>query len=400
MVKSDRNLSTAKSCPSCGSSRLDSFYEMSNVPVHCNRLWSDRDEAINCPKGNIKLAFCRQCGFITNTDFDGSLVDYTPEYDNCLHYSPHFQDYARSLAERLIRRYNLRKKDIIDIGCGKGDLLLLLCKMGENRGIGFDTSYVERDDRRKDAVEVTFIKDYYSERYSGYSADLICCLQVLEHLPEPREFLNTIHVAARKRLNSSLFFEVPNATYTLRKLFIWDIIYEHCSYFTAYSLSGLFSSCGFDVTEVAEEFGGQYLDIHAACGNARGTFRSCPSQYIDQVAAEIVSFKTKCHGLISKWKEGVERLADCGKRTVIWGAGSKGVSFLNILGLRDHIAYAVDVNPKKKGMYIAGTGQRIVSPETLKEYKPEVVIVTNPIYNDEIKEMVAGLGITPEFMHT
>lgn len=393
------NGSLVKCCPLCGSSRLDSIYEVSNVPVHCNRLWLDRNQAINCQKGNIKLAFCQECGLIANTDFDSSLLDYSQQYENCLHYSPCFQDYAQCLAGRLIERYNLRNRDVIDIGCGKGDFLLLLCEMGGNRGIGFDPGYVEREDHNKGAIEVKFVKDYFSDRSSGYNADLICCRQVLEHVPDPIGFLHRVMEAVGKHLNSSLFFEVPNVTYTLRNLFIWDIIYEHYSYFTPYSISHLFSSCGFEVTEVAEEFGGQYLAIHALPGDVSDTSTSCQSQDLKQIAAQAALFKTEHRTVISKWERRVERLADCGKRVVIWGAGSKGVSFLNILGLTDQIQWAVDVNSKKQGMHIAGTGQKIVSPDTLREYKPEVVIVMNPIYKGEINRMAEDLGISPEFLY-
>lgn len=399
MAETRRSSSSVKCCPLCGSSRLDSFYEMSDVPVYCNRLWPDRNQAISCPRGNIRLAFCQECGFITNADFDPALIDYTDQYENRLHYSPYYRDYAKSLAERLVRHYDLHHKDIIDIGCGKGDFLLLLCGMGNNRGIGFDPGYLESDGHNTGAVDVKFIKDRYCERYSGYRADLVCCRQVLEHVPNPVEFLNTVRVATPKNSNSSLFLEVPNVAYTITNLFIWDIIYEHCSYFTSYSLSHLLSSCGFEVTEVTEEFGGQYLAVDALPGNVSSGLTGHQSRYVSGIAPEIASFERRYRDLISNWKRQLERLTDSGKRAVIWGAGSKGVSFLNILGLSDRIEYAVDINPKKREMYVAGTGQKILSPEALREYKPEVVIVMNPIYKDEIKRMVKELGITPEFVY-
>jgi len=81
---------------------------------------------------------------------------------------------------------------------------------------------------------------------------------------------------------------------------------------------------------------------------------------------------------------------------VIWGAGAKGVTFLNTLNLRDQIEYAVDVNPRKHGMFIAGTGQQIVPPEVLRDYQPDVVIVMNPLYEHEIQQIAKNLGITIE----
>ena len=76
------------------------------------------------------------------------------------------------------------------------------------------------------------------------------------------------------------------------------------------------------------------------------------------------------------------------------GRGSKGVGFLSTLGLADEIAFAVDVNPAKQGMFMPGTGHEIVAPEQLREIRPGFVVVMNPIYTDEIRRDLEGLGIT------
>jgi len=76
----------------------------------------------------------------------------------------------------------------------------------------------------------------------------------------------------------------------------------------------------------------------------------------------------------------LEQIKGKGQRAVVWGAGSKGVTFLNVLNIQDQIEYVVDINLRKQGMYIAGTGQQIVPPEFLRNYQPDVVIVMNLIY--------------------
>ena len=49
-------------------------------------------------------------------------------------------------------------------------------------------------------------------------------------------------------------------------------------------------------------------------------------------------------------------------------------------------------------MYIPGTGQKIVAPEFLKNYKPDYVILANPSYQQEITGMLADLGLNPGFI--
>ena len=55
-----------------------------------------------------------------------------------------------------------------------------------------------------------------------------------------------------------------------------------------------------------------------------------------------------------------------------------------MLGGAGQVEYVVDVNPYRHGRHMPGSGQEIVAPEFLAEYRPEVVIAMNPIYLDEI----------------
>jgi ABC-type Fe3+-hydroxamate transport system substrate-binding protein len=58
----------------------------------------------------------------------------------------------------------------------------------------------------------------------------------------------------------------------------------------------------------------------------------------------------------------------------------------------------VDLNPRKQGMYVAGTGQKIVPPEFLRDYQPDVIFVMNHIYENEIRQLTADLGLNPELL--
>ena len=84
------------------------------------------------------------------------------------------------------------------------------------------------------------------------------------------------------------------------------------------------------------------------------------------------------------------------RRPVLWGSGSKAVSYLNNLSVGEEVEYVVDINPNKEGKYLAGTGQKIVGPEFLKDYSPGAVIAMNPIYVEEIRAQLDSMGLRPE----
>lgn len=386
-------------CSVCNSTNVAVFFEIPQVPVHCNLLWPTRDESIRAPKGDIRLGFCKDCGHILNLAFDPEQMEYTQDYENSLHFSPRFQSYAESLAARLIERYHLHGKDIIEIGCGKGDFLKLLCELGENHGVGFDPSYVPERSANAPEERVTFIQDFYSEHYASCKADFICCRHVLEHIQFPRDFLISVRHSIGNRLGTAVFFEVPNVLFTLRDLGVWDLIYEHCSYFSSSSLSHLFRSCGFDICDLTEAYGSQFLCVEAlpSEGSADPTHDSRDD--LEGMACDVATFADKYRSKVKIWQRSLERIACTGQRAVVWGAGSKGVTFLNALETQDQIEYAVDINPRKQGMYLAGTGQQVVPPEFLRDYQPDVVIVINPIYQSEIQQITEGLGLTPQFIY-
>jgi 2-polyprenyl-3-methyl-5-hydroxy-6-metoxy-1,4-benzoquinol methylase len=387
-----------QACPVCAFPDLEIFFEMLNVPVYCNLLWPEQQAARNCPRGDIKLAFCPQCGFITNVAFDPARLEYSQDYENSLHCSPRFQDYAQSLATRLLERHNLYDKDIIEIGCGKGDFLLLLCELGNNRGVGFDPSYVPQTDPRQAKEQVKFIQDFYSQRYANYQGDLVCCRHTLEHIQNPKDLLKPLRQAIGDRLNTAVFFEVPNALHTFRHLAIWDIIYEHCCYFTPLSLAHTFSFCGFRISELSEEFDGQFIGLEALPDQGEADSIDRQRSEVEQLAGDVNAFATNFKQKVETWSSELKQIADKGQRAVVWGAGSKGVTFLNVLNIQTPIEYVVDINPRKQGMYVAGTGQQIVSPQFLENYQPDVVLVMNPIYQSEIQQLTQSLGLNIEFM--
>jgi SAM-dependent methyltransferase len=381
----------ASLCRICGAAAMDRFMQIHDMPVYCNVLLPSREEALHVPKGSLDLAYCRQCGHIFNLAFDPSVMNYTPAYENSLHFSPGFQRYAEDIAHHLVRSYGVRNKVAIDIGCGKGDFLAILCEAGGNRGIGFDRSYSPGTATHKTSLDLTFVPDFFEEKDGVYRPDLICCRHVLEHMEAPRDLLGIIRRALGTRQEVIVFFEVPNAAYTIRDLGIWDLIYEHCSYFSENSLLTLFRMNGFVVRRLSQFYSGQYLGIEASLGEELPT----AEQQRETLSDEILSFPARYLAKIESWRDELGRLERSGKRVVVWGAGSKGITFLNVLAAAS-VEYVIDINPRKHGRYVGGAGAKVMPPEFLAAYQPDAVIAMNSIYRDEISSHLRLMGLSPE----
>lgn len=380
-------------CSVCGAVAATVFVTIPQAPVLCNILWPTKAEATSVARVDIPLAFCSHCGHIFNPCFDPALMNYSQVYENSLHYSPHFQKFAEALAQELIDRHDLHNKRLIEISCGKGDFLELICQLGPNRGVGFDPSYIPRPSEQNATPNLEFVQDFYSEQYAHYAADFIYCRHTLEHIQHPTEFLAMVRRTIGER-PMAVYFEVPNVLFTLQDLAVWDIIYEHCNYFSKQSISFLFAQRGFQVDNVQTTYGGQFLYIEATQNNLGQSTLGAGAE----LAADVASFAERYRAKVAAESKVLADLAQAGKKAVIWGAGSKGITFLNTMQSAGQIDYAVDLNPRKQGMYITGTGQQIVAPDFLRNYQPDVIFVMNAIYLAEIQQMAANMGLACEFI--
>jgi len=384
-------------CPSCTSRDLLFFYEVKNVPAN-NILFSNNNEAVSLPRGDIHLVFCKSCGFIFNLDFIPSKIDYSSPAPEEQGFSPTFNAFAQRLATHLIETHDLYGKHILEIGCGRGAFLALLCELGNNFGIGIDPSTITGKIRSPASNRLKFIRDFYSEYYTNLKADLICCRHTLEHIHNTAEFLNIVRHAANKEKNTAVFFEVPDVSRILIEATFWDINYEHCSYFNIGSLARLFRSCKFEVTNLQKEYFDQYLLIEAKPANRISERVYEIEDSVTATSQNVKMFSSRCQEKLEFWKSQMFRIRKEKKKAIIWGSGSKCISFMTTLAMKNEIEYIVDINPNRQGKFIPGVGKQIMPPEFLKVYKPDIVIVMNPVYCDEIKQMLNEMSLTAELI--
>jgi SAM-dependent methyltransferase len=296
----------------------------------------------------------------------------------------------------LINTYNIKNKQIIELGCGNGDFLALISKMGNNHGTGFDPSYSPLKQTDDNLTNIEIIADVYSAKHFKNDVDMIVCRQVLEHIENPEAFVALIRKAAASRPDCLVYIEVPNSLYTINDMGIWDFIYEHPSYYCVDSMSYLLEKNGFKVINCQYTYNNQYLTIEArptetvSDKHVKPTSENSPKSNINNFADEFIQ-------KINYWKKKLKLFKEANKRVVVWSAGSKGITFLNVLKNDANIEYVIDINPNKTGQFVSATGQEVVPPEFLKSYQPDVILIMNDIYSDEIKNQVYELGVKCEF---
>jgi hypothetical protein len=378
-------------CPGCGEWTGPPFFTLERTPLNCSTVWKSETEAKECATGNIRLNRCYSCGLVSNRCLDSKL-DYDENYENSLDFSPSFQAYAQNLAERLRKKYNLRNRRIIEIGSGRGEFLKLLSADGENDCIGYDPAF---DGAGTDWPGVRFVQDYYNERHASESIDFVTCRHLLEHMEEPLRFLTDLRQTLAAQGEVAVYFEVPNAFLVFAGQTMWDVIYQHVQYFTSDSLAGLFQRAGFEVIESGMSFQNQFLYVEA---RVRSDLRKISPLIHSRMGSLTSTFAKRFNEAVMKWGAYFRQVRAEGNRFAFWGAGTKGVTFLNVVPGARHIEDVIDMNPRKQGTYLPGTGQHVSAPEELVRKPPATVVTLNPAYTGEIASRLAELGIRAEIL--
>ncbi len=373
------------------------FYEQNSVPVNSCILIGDEGEARAFPRGDVRLGFCDACGFIRNVAFDAKLTEYSGRYEETQAYSETFNSFHRNLVEELIGRHDIRNKHVVEIGCGKGEFLALICQLGSNSGVGYDPSYDEQRGILGGEIDARVVRDFYGPAYGAADADLVVCKMTLEHIERCSDFVSSARLALKEEPDTLAFFQVPESLRIFDECAFEDIYYEHCSYFTPGSAARLFRAAGFDVRALDVTYAGQYLTIEAANSAAKSPGPLENEDAVAELAALVDSFPGRCDAKINHWRELVADRATEGP-VVIWGSGSKGVAFLHSLQQPDAVHAAVDINPNRHSNFMLGTGQAIVAPRDLQHIRPRTVIAMNSIYRDEIAGDLDELGVSTELL--
>jgi hypothetical protein len=378
----------------CGSASLRSFFELRSVPTQDGVLWQSAEEARSAPVGDIDLRLCEVCGYIGNVRYDPLLVRFVG-YDVSLDHSPSFQRFLDGLCKGLVEKYSLCDRTVIDIGCGTGRFLRTLCKLGDNHGVGFDPSW-SGEPRETTGGGIEFIAEAYSERQLCREAHLISFRHVLDIVDRPDALLALVRRAALGNPETVLYCEVPNALRTFDDLIVWNVVYEHRSWFTAASLSNFFERSGFAVLEAAPCWQGEYVGLEARV--AEPHVRALDRAAHDRISSSIDRFGAAFTTVVEECRARLDEVEQSGRTVAAWGAGARAITFFALYPEAARLVPTiVDINRKRQGLYLPRTAHQVGAPEQLADLQPDTILITNPTYEAEIVAQTRELGLNSDF---
>ncbi|MGC2220999.1 MAG: class I SAM-dependent methyltransferase [Methylocella sp.] len=372
-----------RSCPVCMAGQLVDLDSPCEVPVLMNRLYPTAADARAVPLGPLVLRRCLQCGFVWNAAFRADLIDYDEAYENDQSHSSVFHSHIEERVRDVIAASELI--DYLEVGCGQGGFIAELARLAGPRlrsAEGFDPAWRGHDGEGPcgSRIHKTYFGVDTVDRLE-HTPNVVVIRHAVEHAQDPILLLTTIRNALGARSEAVIFVEMPCVDWILSHDAMQDLYYEHRSIFTARALGTALLSAGFFAPRVSHVFGGQYLWVRAqASGDAASDEFEKPLPF-----AAIEGMHQR---FAQKWLARAAEAAQSGSIS-IWGAGAKGANFALLVDsegtIFDHV---VDINPAKQGLYLPGSGLRVIPPAESVGRRTATYFVMNPNYLDEIAALL------------
>lgn len=310
----------------------------------------------------------------------------------------HFKDMVNEALEEVFKP--ISNIQVMEIGCNDGTLLLNFARSGINH-LGIDPSANVVEVARKKGVnaQVDFFGYETAQRIKSISGefDLILAANVICHIPDMNDFAKAIeHLLAP---DGRFIFEEPYAGDVLTKVSYDQFYDEHMYIFSCISVSKIFEKFNLELIDA------RHQDTHG--GSMRYTIARKGSRKIktsarEQMSLEVLQgldniaayheFAKKCEVRKNELRGLLSDLKSNGKTIAGYAATSKSTTVLNYCGIDSKlIEFVSDSTPEKQGTFMPGSGIPVVTPEFLRERKPDYIVLFAWNHEREILEKESQL---------
>ena len=354
-----------RACRVCGGALFEEpLARYTNMPRAAQDL-PDATSLAHATGVDLEVFQCAACGLV---QLASEPVPYYREVIRAAAVSDVIRRAKSEQLARFIDEHDLYGKRIVEVGCGRGEFLLLL-QGQEVEAFGLEASPNAVADCVASGLRVVQgYPDQSAGVWPGQPFDGFLLLMFLEHMPEPGVALRAI---ADHLVDGAVgLVEVPNFDMVVRQTLFSEFVADHLLYFTAQTLRTTLEISGFEVISVDE-----LRDGYVLSAVVRRRKRLDISAFWEQQERLTTELRNYLGGF------GARRVA-------VWGAGHQAFATIAMTGIAGDIRYVVDSAPFKQGRYTPATHLPIVAPEALRTDPVDAVIVMAASYSDEVARIV------------
>lgn len=272
----------------------------------------------------------------------------------------------------------------LDIACNDGTLLSYVPR--PIRRVGCDPVIPLATEAAR--IADTVISDYFRPYYFSDQFDVITSVSMFYDLDDPNDFVSG--VARVLHPTGAWVIQQNYAADMLANNAVDNICHEHVTYFSVTSLLSLLLRHGLEVNDVT------YSDVNGGCVRtlvshfgARPVLASVADAIRREGTAKLARPETwRAWGNAVKeelqlTRDFLVRAKEDGKRVYLYGASTRGGTFLQMIGAGpDLLPYAVERNLDKVGKIMASTGIPIIAESTMRSDQPDALLVSPWFFRD------------------
>jgi len=358
------NVSEIPACRACGDEHLEIVLDLGNLCI------SDFTDGKRKPdRAPLVLVYCPECMLVQLRH----TVSRERLYSRYTYRSGMNESMVAALqevADEAMERRPLKLGDyVLDIGANDGTLLRMFpeCTWRD----GFEPSQLAAEaEKGTDHIWNTYFPSgWVPER--KYSIILSCAC--FYDVDDPGKFVQGVKDWLRP--DGIWINQMSDLGMMLNQNAFDNICHEHLTYWDYHPFHRLCRENGLRITGLSLNHvnGGsaRYIVEHDTHPLPRETMGK-----IDMGMGAITAFIERIEHLRSETRWLLEDLKDRGNLVMGYGASTKGNTLLQYYGITPELLPAIaDRNPEKVGLWTAGSNVKIISEETMRECKPDYLLI-------------------------
>jgi SAM-dependent methyltransferase len=394
-------VSSTPDCRSCGAPLRHTFVDLGEHPLSNAFLTREQLEAGDDPRYPLHARVCEEC-LLVQVDQVVPPEEIFSEYAYFSSYSQSWLDHAARYTHAARQRVGLGSSSfVIEVASNDGYLLRSFVDAGiPVLGVEPAGNVAEAAISAGIPTDVEFFGTEHARAIleRGLAADLVVANNVFAHVPELNDF--TAGLAVVLKPNGVVSIEVQHLLRMVEGVEFDTIYHEHFCYFSLLAAREVLARARLRVFDVEE------LPTHGGSIRIWASLEGASEAWPQTTAVERVleaeraagldlldgyaSFGPKVDRVLEELRGFLREPSAERSRVAAYGAAAKGNTLLNAAGVgTDDVAYVVDRNPHKQGLFLPGSHLPVLNPGYVDDDRPDYLLLLPWNLRDEITQQMA-----------
>jgi 2-polyprenyl-3-methyl-5-hydroxy-6-metoxy-1,4-benzoquinol methylase len=373
-------------CRFDGSVLKNVFLDLGHCPPSNSYL---TDEMLQLPEATypLKVFVSDSIFYVQVPEYKKAIEIFNEDYAYFSSVSKSWLQHCEKYVGDVTKRFNLSDKSFVVEVASNDGYLLQYFKERKIPCLGVEPS--------KSVASVAMAKgidtevSFFTERKASElksakgNADLILGNNVFAHVPDIRDFIKGLKVLLNPK--GVITLEFPHLLKLISENQFDTIYHEHYSYFSLMTVNRMVSQLGlkvFDVEELKTHGGSLRIFMAHSDDASKETTANVKKVLNDENLAGLdrmqtyLNFTQNCEKLKIDFLRFLLDAKLKNKTVAAYGAAAKGNTLMNYCGIKnDLIQFVCDRAPSKIGKFMPGSHVPIKSEESLKQSKPDYIVI-------------------------